>query len=156
MLCLYLWSFDLVYTIWPRKFSYLVTRTITILQYKFLNFHSTCEHISISWHTVGVSINKTHFFSSRRYIALCKDKMPTIPTELTEYIVSAYVEMRKEARHNRDMTFTSARTLLAVLRLSTALVSIISNILKSFWMITRSVFFFYFDNIDCIIWLAQI
>jgi len=57
----------------------------------------------------------------RRYIALCKEKMPTIPIEHTEYIVSAYVEMRKEARNSRDMTFTSARTLLAVLRLSTAL-----------------------------------
>ena len=29
--------------------------------------------------------------------------------------------MREEARNNKDMTFTSARTLLAVLRLSTAL-----------------------------------
>jgi len=57
----------------------------------------------------------------RRYIALCKEKIPTVPRELTEYIVSAYVEMRKEARHSRDMTFTSARTLLGVLRLSTAL-----------------------------------
>uniref|UniRef100_T2MG55 DNA replication licensing factor MCM7 n=1 Tax=Hydra vulgaris TaxID=6087 RepID=T2MG55_HYDVU len=57
----------------------------------------------------------------RRYIALCKEKQPTVPQELTDYIVSAYVEMRKEARHNRDMTFTSARTLLAVLRIGTAL-----------------------------------
>ncbi|XP_071512260.1 DNA replication licensing factor mcm7 [Panulirus ornatus] len=57
----------------------------------------------------------------RRYIALCKKKQPTIPENLTDYIVSAYVEMRKEARNNKDMTFTSARTLLAVLRLSTAL-----------------------------------
>ena len=45
-----------------------------------------------------------------------------VPRELTDYIVSAYVEMRKEARHSRDMTFTSPRTLLAVLRLATALV----------------------------------
>ncbi|KAG7174366.1 DNA replication licensing factor mcm7-like [Homarus americanus] len=57
----------------------------------------------------------------RRYIALCKKKLPTIPENLTDYIVSAYVEMRKEARNSKDMTFTSARTLLAVLRLSTAL-----------------------------------
>lgn len=57
----------------------------------------------------------------RRYIALCKNKMPSIPESLTEYLVSAYVEMRKEARNNRDTTFTSARTLLGVLRLSTAL-----------------------------------
>merc|ERR1711970_208001 len=57
----------------------------------------------------------------RRYIALCKNKRPTIPENLTDYIVSAYVEMRKEARNNKDMTFTSARNLLAILRLSTAL-----------------------------------
>lgn len=46
-----------------------------------------------------------------------------IPETLTDYIVSVYVEMRKEARTSRDTTFTSARTLLALLRLATALVS---------------------------------
>ena len=58
----------------------------------------------------------------RRYIALCKNKEPVIPEGLTDYITGAYVEMRKEARNSKDMTFTSARTLLAILRLSTALV----------------------------------
>ncbi|KAK2144271.1 hypothetical protein LSH36_772g01022 [Paralvinella palmiformis] len=57
----------------------------------------------------------------RRYIALCKTKQPVIPESLTDYITGAYVEMRKEARNSKDTTFTSARTLLAVLRLSTAL-----------------------------------
>ncbi|KAG5676416.1 hypothetical protein PVAND_006254 [Polypedilum vanderplanki] len=57
----------------------------------------------------------------RRYINLCKRKNPTIPQDLTEYIVNAYVELRREARNNRDMTFTSARNLLGILRLSTAL-----------------------------------
>nr|XP_022912267.1 DNA replication licensing factor Mcm7-like [Onthophagus taurus] len=57
----------------------------------------------------------------RKYIALCKLKDPTIPAELTEFLVSAYVELRKEARNSRDMTFTSARNLLGILRLSTAL-----------------------------------
>ena len=57
----------------------------------------------------------------RRYIGLCKRKNPTIPTELTDYIVGAYVELRRDARNNRDMTFTSARNLLGILRLSTAL-----------------------------------
>ena len=58
----------------------------------------------------------------RRYIALCKKKNPIIPESLTDYITGAYIEMRKEARNNKDTTFTSARTLLAILRLSTALV----------------------------------
>lgn len=57
----------------------------------------------------------------RRYIAACKEIMPAIPVDLTDYVVSAYVEMRKEARNSKDTTFTSPRTLLAVLRLGTAL-----------------------------------
>lgn len=57
----------------------------------------------------------------RRYIALCKRKNPVIPESLTDYITGAYIEMRKDARNNKDTTFTSARTLLAILRLSTAL-----------------------------------
>ncbi|XP_033759982.1 DNA replication licensing factor mcm7-like [Pecten maximus] len=57
----------------------------------------------------------------RRYIALCKKKQPVIPEGLAEYITGAYVEMRKESRNSKDTTFTSARTLLAILRLSTAL-----------------------------------
>jgi len=59
----------------------------------------------------------------RRFIALCKTKNPIIPEFLTDHIVNAYIEMRREARNNKDMTYTSARTLLAILRLSTALVS---------------------------------
>ncbi|XP_033100324.1 DNA replication licensing factor mcm7-A-like [Anneissia japonica] len=58
----------------------------------------------------------------RRYIALCKKKKSVIPEALSEYITGAYVEMRKEARSNsKDTTFTSPRTLLAILRLATAL-----------------------------------
>ncbi|XP_026466222.1 DNA replication licensing factor Mcm7-like [Ctenocephalides felis] len=57
----------------------------------------------------------------RRYIALCKRKEPVIPNDLTDYIVGAYVELRRVARNSRDMTFTSARNLLGILRLSTAL-----------------------------------
>ncbi|XP_070537704.1 DNA replication licensing factor mcm7-like [Ptychodera flava] len=57
----------------------------------------------------------------RRYIALCKTKTPLVPEELTDYITGAYVEMRKEARNSKDTTFTSPRTLLAILRLATAL-----------------------------------
>lgn len=57
----------------------------------------------------------------RRYIAVCKKKQPVIPEGLADYITGAYCEMRKEARNGKDMTFMSARTLLAILRLSTAL-----------------------------------
>ena len=48
-----------------------------------------------------------------------------VPQALTDYIVGTYVDMRREARANKggiNQTFTSARTLLSLLRLSTALV----------------------------------
>lgn len=58
-------------------------------------------------------------------MSLCKNKQPVVPRELTDYITAAYVELRKEARVSKDSTFTSARTLLSILRLATALVSIV-------------------------------
>lgn len=58
----------------------------------------------------------------RKYIALCKRKEPIIPEFLTDHLIDAYIEMRREARNNKHLaTFTSPRTLLAILRLSTAL-----------------------------------
>jgi len=52
----------------------------------------------------------------RRYLDLCRQKEPTVPQQLTEYITQAYVDLRKESRE-----FTSARTLLSILRLATAM-----------------------------------
>ncbi|KAF5303013.1 hypothetical protein FQR65_LT08342 [Abscondita terminalis] len=67
----------------------------------------------------------------RKYIALCKLKEPVIPVNLTDFIVSAYVELRREARNAPDMTFTSARNLLGILRLSTALAKLrLSNVVQ--------------------------
>uniref|UniRef100_A0A095BWP6 DNA replication licensing factor MCM7 n=1 Tax=Schistosoma haematobium TaxID=6185 RepID=A0A095BWP6_SCHHA len=57
----------------------------------------------------------------RRLIAVAKAQpAPAVPAHLADYLVGAYVEMRKEARANKEMTYTSARTLLAIMRLSTA------------------------------------
>ncbi|KAK9870461.1 hypothetical protein WA026_008021 [Henosepilachna vigintioctopunctata] len=67
----------------------------------------------------------------RKYIALCKLKQPSIPESLTEYLVGAYVDLRREARNSRDMTFTSARNLLGILRLATALARLrLSNVVE--------------------------
>ena len=69
-----------------------------------------------------------HFITqTSHYIAACKNKQPVIPDALTDYIVGVYVDMRRDARGDKggiNQTFTSARTLLALLRLSTALVRI--------------------------------
>ena len=67
----------------------------------------------------------------RRYIALCKTKQPVVPQSLSDHIVSVYVEMRKESRISSDSTFTSARVLLGILRLSTALARLrLSNVVE--------------------------
>ncbi|XP_074836788.1 DNA replication licensing factor MCM7 [Carettochelys insculpta] len=57
----------------------------------------------------------------RRYIGMCRRKQPAVPEALADYITAAYVEMRKEAWANKDTTYTSARTLLGILRLASAL-----------------------------------
>jgi len=72
----------------------------------------------------------------RKYIALCKKQNPTIPPELSEFIVGCYCEMRKEARsdkenNSKNSLFTSPRTLLAILRLATALARLrIENVVE--------------------------
>ena len=60
----------------------------------------------------------------RKFIALSQKYVPLIPPELRDYIVNCYCELRKESRaeeNKNTSTFTSPRTLLAILRLSTAL-----------------------------------
>ncbi|KAL9694570.1 hypothetical protein quinque_013855 [Culex quinquefasciatus] len=49
----------------------------------------------------------------RRYITMCKRKLPVISPELSECIVNAYVKLPPEARRNHDLT----RNLLGILRL---------------------------------------
>lgn len=72
---------------------------------------------------------------------MCKKRQPVVPETLSDYLTAAYVEMRKEARVSKDTTFTSARTLLSILRLSTALVrTTTKHILKNL----SSVFFVLF------------
>ena len=46
---------------------------------------------------------------------------PRLPQELTEHLANAYVTIREDSRNNRNATFTSARTLLSIIRMATAL-----------------------------------
>ncbi|EAL19989.1 hypothetical protein CNBF3160 [Cryptococcus deneoformans B-3501A] len=61
----------------------------------------------------------------RHYIAECRKIEPRVPQALSEYIVSSYVQMRKQQQEDeaeeKSHSYVSARTLLAVLRLSQAL-----------------------------------
>ncbi|GBE81895.1 MCM-domain-containing protein [Sparassis latifolia] len=61
----------------------------------------------------------------RHYIALARQRRPTVPPEVSNYVVESYVRLRKlskdEEEQKKSHTYTSARTLLGVLRLAQAL-----------------------------------
>jgi len=58
----------------------------------------------------------------RKYLNAARDLTPTVPEELTEKLAAAYVMIRETSRNNKkNSTFTSARSLLSIIRLSTAL-----------------------------------
>ena len=63
--------------------------------------HQYREHPAIAHEVLQIPL-------MRRFLDLCRAKQPLVPAGLTEFIVNAYVELRKEARE-----FTSARTLLS-------------------------------------------
>ena len=61
----------------------------------------------------------------RHYIAMARQKRPTVPRHVSNYVVDSYVRLRKVAKdaeaENKSHSYTSARTLLGVLRLAQAL-----------------------------------
>ena len=61
----------------------------------------------------------------RQYIAQARSWRPTVPKEVSEYMVGAYVRMRQQQKRDeggkKQFTHTSPRTLLGILRLSQAL-----------------------------------
>ena len=64
-------------------------------------------------------------FFERHYIAAARQKRPTVPREVSSYVVESYVRLRKvskdEELQNKSHSYTSARTLLGILRLAQAL-----------------------------------
>lgn len=56
----------------------------------------------------------------RSYVGLAKQYEPVVPNSLVEYLVGAYVGLRLNDLQQKDTTYTTPRTLLAVLRLAQA------------------------------------
>merc|ERR1711881_815513 len=58
----------------------------------------------------------------RKYLDAARSMNPELPNELTEHLANAYVTIREDSRNNpKNSSFTSARTLLSIIRMSTAL-----------------------------------
>jgi len=56
---------------------------------------------------------------------MARQKRPTVPPQVSSYVVDSYVRLRKiskdEEQQNKSHSYTSARTLLGILRLAQAL-----------------------------------
>ena len=61
----------------------------------------------------------------RHFLAAARQCRPTIPRAVSDFLVNAYVQMRAQHKHDEErdeaFTYTSARTLLGMVRLSQAL-----------------------------------
>ncbi|KAF8636514.1 hypothetical protein AX17_003328 [Amanita inopinata Kibby_2008] len=85
--------------------------------------HVTYVHMNNKHPESDVDLVEPHIL--RHYIAETRRVRPTVPQHVSSYIVDSYVRLRKvskdEAEQNKSHSYTSARTLLGVLRLAQAL-----------------------------------
>ncbi|KAI4154167.1 MAG: hypothetical protein L6R39_001435 [Caloplaca ligustica] len=88
----------------------------------------------LAQHVTHVHMNNKHPESQgvtfsphevRQYIAQARSWRPTVPKEVSEYMVGSFVRMRQQQKRDeggkKHFTHTSARTLLGIVRLSQAL-----------------------------------
>ncbi|KIY73057.1 DNA replication licensing ATPase [Cylindrobasidium torrendii FP15055 ss-10] len=61
----------------------------------------------------------------KHYIAKARESRPTVPPQVSKHVVDSYVRLRKASKEDEEQdkahTYTSVRTLLAILRLAQAL-----------------------------------
>jgi DNA replication licensing factor MCM7 len=91
------------------------------------------QHVANVHRTGKVAESETHNSENgdliplnllRRFLAYAKTLTPIVPSNLIDYITGAYVSLRLGDLSTPDSTMTTARTLLAILRLASALAKI--------------------------------
>ncbi|KAI9833461.1 MAG: Mcm2-7 hexameric complex component [Sarea resinae] len=95
-----------------------------VTQVHMTNKHPESEGIIFSPHEV------------RQYIARARTWRPTVPKQVSDYMVGAYVRMRQQQKRDegskKAFTHTSPRTLLGILRLASALARLrFSNLVET-------------------------
>mmetsp|Transcript_6802 Transcript_6802/g.18506 ORF Transcript_6802/g.18506 Transcript_6802/m.18506 type:complete len:732 (-) Transcript_6802:4077-6272(-) len=80
-------------------------------------------HVHREGRAPGLSFDPIAPTELRSYIAHARTFCPSVPSELADFIASAYAEMRQDELDAGEMAmgYTTARTLLSILRLSEAL-----------------------------------
>ena len=105
-------SFDLLFVLLDKPDSELDMR----LAQHITHVHKHGRHPESEYELLDTEFIRTYIAQARRI-------EPYVPPELTEFIVASYVGMRQaEDSSPQTYTYTTARSLLAILRLSQALV----------------------------------
>ena len=108
--------FDLMWLILDRADAELDAA----LAQHVLNVHRVSSSGSASTQSISEEVLEPS--ELRAYVAKARTFTPEVPKELNEYIACAYAEMRaEEAASENPHSYTTARTLLGILRLSEAL-----------------------------------
>ncbi|KAF5387543.1 hypothetical protein D9757_006542 [Collybiopsis confluens] len=85
--------------------------------------HVTYVHMHNTHPDLGIEIVQPNIM--RHYIAAARNIRPTVSQRVSSYVVDSYVKLRKKSKidveENNSHTYTSARTLLGILRLAQAL-----------------------------------
>ncbi|KAI8927057.1 MCM2/3/5 family-domain-containing protein [Entophlyctis helioformis] len=82
--------------------------------------HVTFVHKALRQPALDSGIEPIEPSLLRYYVSLARAVDPIVPAEVGDYLVNAYVHMRSRADEMSDFQYTCARTLLSVMRLSTA------------------------------------
>lgn len=84
-----------------------------------LAYHVSCVHQT--GEAPKTNTNPVPADILRQYISKAKTYNPIVPSDIGEYIADLYVSMREEDDKYNKKTYTTARTLLSIVRLSQAL-----------------------------------
>lgn len=76
--------------------------------------HANNKHPDIGFTPVCIEV-------MRAYVALARQKKPLLSSSVTDYLTNLYVEIREKAGQYKQDVKTTPRTLLSLIRLSTAL-----------------------------------
>lgn len=89
--------------------------------------HVTHVHMH-STHPKPQNLDLIDATTMRHYISRAKEISPAMTREVGDFLVNAYVKMRKSSGDTDDFQYTCPRTLLSVMRMSIALVSFVFDV----------------------------
>jgi len=83
--------------------------------------HVTYVHMHLTHPRGEMNVEPIGMNVMRHYISIARTFTPTLPDEVGDYLVNAYVHLRSKSDEMADLQYTCARSLLSLIRMSSAL-----------------------------------